>query len=178
MQRMLKVSIYDKSMKKLLDFQEVPMHHVNNTWVSFDVTQPVGEVLKCSTKIFSVVITITAFMPEIKDSLKLSLLPEEENFEHDYPVLLLSYSSISGENHILSEKISSEKRVKRNIEDDYEEETNRIWDEEVSNKKTLKKVRKSRNACKKKPLYVDFAEISYDTWIVQPKGYDVSIFYK
>lgn len=151
------------------------MHQVNNTWISFDVTEPVGEVLKSNKKVFSIVITITSFFPDIKDNLQLSLMPEEENIEHDYPVLLLSYSSVSKENHdTLEVNSSSGKRMKRNIEDDYEEETNKIWDDEFSNKKALlKKVKKLRNTCKKKPLYVDFSEISYDTWIVQPKGYEV-----
>lgn len=175
--KILKVSIYDESLKKLLNYQEVPIYHINNTWVSFDVTGPVGDVLKNKKNIFSIVITITAFYPELKDNLKLSLMPEEENFEHDYPILLLSYSSVSIEGHdLLAEITSNKQRVKRNIEDDYEEETNKIWDDEFSGKKTMiKKFKKLRNTCKKKTLYVDFAEISYDSWIVQPKGYEVSI---
>lgn len=164
-------------MKKLLNFQEVPIHHINNTWVSFNVTEPVGNVLRNKKSIFSIVITITAYYPEIKDNLKLSLMPEEESFEHDYPILLLSYSSIPENRKDLEEHNSFEKqRVKRTIEDDYEEETNKLWDDEFSTKKTIfKKFKKLRNGCKKRPLYVDFAEISYDSWIVQPKGYDVSI---
>lgn len=175
MHGILKVSIYDESMKELLNFQEVPMYHIDNTWVSFDVTEPVEDVLKSDKKVFSVVLTVSAFLPEFKNNVKLSLMPEEENFEHDYPVLLLSYSS-SSEKNPLDENASIGKRTKRSIEDDYEEETNKLWDDEFSNKKALlKKVKKLRNSCKKKPLYVDFAEISYDTWIVQPKGYEVGL---
>lgn len=177
MRRILKVSLYDKSMKTLLNFQEVSMRNVNNTWVSFDVTDAVGDVLKYHKRIFSVIIVITAFLSEMNNDLKLSLMPEQENFEHDYPILLLSYSSLSEEKQDFMEEISdASERVKRNIEDDYEEDTNKLWDDEVSNKKpVIKKVKKLRNTCKKKPLYVDFTEISYDSWIVQPKGYEVSM---
>lgn len=169
------MSIYDVSLKKLLDFQEVPIRHINNTWVSFDVTEPVGDVIKTRESTFSIVITVTAFHPEIKENLKLSLMPKEDTFEHDYPILLLSYSSLSEGSNLL-ETSSNKQRTKRNIEDDYEEETNKLWDDEFSGKKTImKKFKKVRNSCKKKTLYVDFAEISYDSWIVQPKGYEVSI---
>lgn len=164
-------------MKKLINFQEIPIQIVNNTWVSFDVTEPVEDVLRTNKTKFSLVITITTFYPEIKDNLKLSLMPEEENFEHEYPILLLSYSSLSDGSHDrLKESSSKKQRIKRNIEEDYEEETNKIWDDEFSSKKTItKKFKKVRNTCKKRPLYVNFAEISYDSWILQPKGYDVSI---
>lgn len=163
-------------MKRLINFQEVPVHHVNNTWVSFDVTEPVEAILCSNENVFSIIITITAFFADIKDNLKISLLPEEENFEHDYPLLLLSYSSNSEETKEVKINSSDSKRIRRNAEEDYEEETNRLWDEEFSNKKpVMKKTKKIRNNCKRKPLYIDFAEISYDTWIVQPKGYEVSI---
>lgn len=53
-------------------------------------------------------------------------------------------------------------RIKRNTEDDYEEETNRLWDDDNVNKKHLpKKLKRLKNSCKRKVLYVDFAQINY-----------------
>lgn len=96
-------------------------------------------------------------------------MPMKENIEHDYPILLLSYDITANE-----QKTRTSKRLKRNVEEDYEEETNKIWDDDLSKKEYLKRLKKSRNACKRKPLYVNFSDINYDSWIVQPRGYEVS----
>lgn len=93
-------------------------------------------------------------------------MPLSEQYEHDYPVLLLSYVSNIEDNSV--------KRKKRNVEEDYEEETNNIWDDENVKKSQLRKLKRIRNTCRRKQLYVDFEEINYDEWIVQPKGYEVS----
>ncbi|XP_072395586.1 bone morphogenetic protein 10-like [Diabrotica undecimpunctata] len=179
--RILKLSIYDDSVKHLLDFQEIQIHHFNNSWISFDVTAPVNDILRKNpkSKYLKIVVTVSTFVPQVKDHLKLSLMPVEEDFEHDYPVLLLSYSSSkNGEKDVKEEKAKKitlqKSRQKRSVEDDYEEETNKIWDDDVFSRKTvqMKKLKRMRNACKKKPLYVDFKEINYDSWIVQPSGYE------
>lgn len=129
-----------------------------------------GLVGKTKTKLtLKLILSIKSFVPVVDKKVglfKLSLLPVVENYEHDYPVLLLFYRS----------KIDyHRKRAKRSLEEDYEEETNRVWDE--NGKVGSKKMRRIRNACRKRPLYVDFSEISYDSWIVQPSGYEVSVFF-
>lgn len=178
---MLKLSIYDDTSKNLLGFQEVPIHHLNNTWISLDITTPVNEMLRSNSKnkFLSIMITVSAIVPDTGGTLKLSLMPEQETFEFDYPVLLLSYTSLSeGSKELIDLKTNNvirKNRVRRSVEEDYEEETNKLWDEDSSAKKvSIKKLKRSRNACKRKAMYVDFAEISYDSWIVQPKGYEVS----
>ncbi|XP_018566329.1 bone morphogenetic protein 10-like [Anoplophora glabripennis] len=174
--KILKVSVYDDQIKKLFHHQETQIHHVNNTWVSFDVTAPVNKIYQTNSKskVLKIVISICAFFPSITKNLKLSLMPIQEDFEHDYPVLLLSYSSMKEGTDSNKKLLNIKKnRKKRSLEDDYEEETNRLWDDEFSNKRVpVKKVRKSRNTCRRKPLYIDFSEINYDVWIVQPSGYD------
>lgn len=239
------MSIYDDTVKHLLDFQEIQIHHFNNSWISFDVTAPVNDILQMNskTKYLKIVVMISAFLPKISDNLKLSLMPIEEDYEHDYPVLLLTYSStkedindkvkevtafknkrrkrnanydydeeinemwninnqyrknkfnnVTEKNNTLKERINKllknnialneykteNNRKKRNIEDDYEEETNRLWDDDNLVKKTvqLKRFKRLRNTCRRRPLYVDFAEIKYDSWIVQPSGYEVSRSYR
>lgn len=173
------MSVYDDQVNKPVHHQETQIHHVNNTWVTFDVTGPVTEIFRAASKskVLKIIISVCAFYPSVTKNLRLSLMPIREDFEHDYPVLLLSYSSMKTGTDV-DEKLSNvdKNRIKRSLEDDYEEETNKLWDDEFPNKKTpVKKVRKSRNTCRRKPLYIDFSEINYDVWIVQPRGYDVSI---
>lgn len=65
----------------------------------------------------------------------------------DGPILLLSYSR------------SRKKRPRRSIQEDEQ-------DEGDSGR------RRRRNACKRRSLYVDFALIAYDEWVVAPPGYE------
>lgn len=176
------MSIYDDaSMTNLKGFQEIPIHHKNNTWISFNLSTPVNNILQSGTRNKRIMITIAvlAFLPsDVHGTLKLSLAPDKENFEFDYPVLLLYYAS-TREYHVPKDLMFSgsemnANRMKRSIEDDYEEETNKLWDDGSVIKKYLpKKLKRLKNSCKRKALYVDFAEINYDSWIVQPEGYEV-----
>lgn len=170
-ERQLKVSIYDDVTKKFYHFEKIHVYHSNNTWLSFNVTQPVTKILQKNQaeKYLKVVISVSAFLPYYKtpeDNFRLSLMPIEDSFEHDYPILLLSYTS---NNKKITKKTP---RKKRSLEDDYEEETNKIWDDD--NKKTKKLLKKIKNSCRRKPLYINFSEINFDLWIVQPPGYEVS----
>lgn len=70
----------------------------------------------------------------------------------DAPVLLLSYSK-------------PKRRKARSIVDDDPDDKGISWDDDNSR-------RRRRNSCRKRPLYVDFALISYDQWIVAPPGYE------
>ena len=72
----------------------------------------------------------------------------------------------------LQESSSARLRDKRDAED-YEEESNNVWDDDRA---PMRRSRKQRNTCRRKPLYVDFAEIHYDTWIVAPDGYEVLLY--
>lgn len=173
-ERIVKASVYNDSSKNLVHLEELHVHHSNNTWLTFNVTAPVIDLLQKDkiNKTLKIVISISSFLPHYSVSsnrLKLSLMPLSEEYEHDYPVLLLSY--ISNANN---KDVENAKRVKRNVEEDYEEETNNVWDDENIKRSQMKKLKRIRNTCRRKPLYVDFEEINYDEWIVQPKGYEVS----
>nr|XP_033328314.1 bone morphogenetic protein 2-A-like [Megalopta genalis]XP_033328323.1 bone morphogenetic protein 2-A-like [Megalopta genalis]XP_033328334.1 bone morphogenetic protein 2-A-like [Megalopta genalis] len=65
----------------------------------------------------------------------------------DGPILLLSYSKIK------------KKRPRRSVQDEEQEE------EEGPR-------RRRRNSCRRRSLYVDFALIAYDEWVVAPPGYE------
>ncbi|XP_059476533.1 bone morphogenetic protein 10-like [Neocloeon triangulifer] len=73
--------------------------------------------------------------------------------------------------------------------EDYEEETNNIWDEDIGvraasalhttsttstpDPKSSTYTRKPlKNLCRLKSLYVDFSEIQYDSWVLAPAGYE------
>ncbi|XP_044272345.1 bone morphogenetic protein 10-like [Tribolium madens] len=168
-ERQLKVSIYDDITKKFHHFEQIHVHHSNNTWISFNVTQPVVKILQKSEteKYLKVVISVCAFLPYYKTAesdFKLSLMPVKDDFDHDYPILLLSYTSNNRKNVT--------RRKKRSLEDDYEEETNKLWDDDTTKKIQTKKSRKTKNSCHRKPLYINFSEINFDLWIVQPPGYE------
>ncbi|XP_015591486.1 bone morphogenetic protein 10 [Cephus cinctus] len=65
------------------------------------------------------------------------------------PLLLLSYSK-------------PRKRRKRSMDEEQDENP---WDEDGGH-------RRRRHACRRRPLYVDFATIAYDEWVVAPPGYE------
>lgn len=138
-------------------------------------------------KTLKLIITIKIYQ-EYKNNktgiFKLSLLPITQHLEHDYPVLLLFYASSKLEFSALNEVENSPSstkgnrtrmRNKRYAEEDYEEEFNKVWDDDLVSKAVSRRMRRFRNNCKRRSLYVDFAEIEYDTWIVQPSGYEVCI---
>nr|XP_003704270.1 PREDICTED: univin-like [Megachile rotundata] len=63
----------------------------------------------------------------------------------DGPILLLSYSKVK------------RKRSRRSVQEEEEDEGPR---------------RRRKNSCRRRSLYVDFALIAYDEWVVAPPGYE------
>ncbi|KAL3273614.1 hypothetical protein HHI36_015046 [Cryptolaemus montrouzieri] len=185
--KQISVSVYDETQRKFNKVHMLHIHHTKNTWLSFNLTNQVAKILnnRGSSKNLQVAVTtssIISLYSEETYNLKLSLLPSNEhNFEHDYPILLLSYVSNSSQDYgenVKEDKKRKNIRRRRFIDEDYyEEETNNIWDDLVSKKIHEKKLKRSKNACKRKPLHINFAEINYDEWIVQPSGYEVCVFY-
>lgn len=55
--------------------------------------------------------------------------------------------------------------------EEYEEETNQVWNAHKAAPRG--KPRKVKHFCKRRPMYVEFSDINYDTWIVAPNGYQV-----
>lgn len=66
----------------------------------------------------------------------------------DNPILLLNYSKV--------------RRYRRSAE---EQEDQDRWEDELPR-------RRRRNNCRRRPMYVDFALIAYDEWVVAPPGYE------
>lgn len=71
----------------------------------------------------------------------------------DGPILLLNYSKTG----------RTEERRRRSA-DDHSEDVER-WEEGMPR-------RRRRNSCRRRPMYVDFALIAYDEWVIAPPGYE------
>lgn len=171
-ERVLKISYFDDTKNTFTTIEEKHIYQTAKSWISFNISTTIQQLLsnKTTTKIAAkFILTIKSFVPFLGDqttAFKVSLMPLVDDYEHDYPVLLLFYKSER------KERSTGGGRKKRSVDEDYEEETNRIWDE-GSKRVLTKKMKRLRNSCKRRPLYVDFAEIQYDSWIVQPTGYEV-----
>ncbi|XP_060523203.1 bone morphogenetic protein 10-like [Cylas formicarius] len=166
--KILTTAIFDETSGKYRALRELHVHHFNDTWVSFDLTDHVHRALSrnaTSSKFLKITVTETSVLRHSNNNLKLSLLPPLEDTRHDYPVLLLSYTLEDK-----TRQVTPRNRAKRSLEDDYEEETNRVW---TDNAVGLRKYKRQRaNSCRRRPLFVNFSEIEYDLWIVQPPGYE------
>ncbi|XP_012540605.1 bone morphogenetic protein 2-like [Monomorium pharaonis] len=71
----------------------------------------------------------------------------------DNPILLLNYSKVKGI-----------QRHRRAIVEDQEDQDR--WEDELPLR------RRRRNSCRRRSMYVDFALIAYDEWVVAPPGYE------
>ncbi|KAK9885313.1 hypothetical protein WA026_010807 [Henosepilachna vigintioctopunctata] len=179
-EKMLSLSVYDETQQQFVNAHVLHIRHKNDTWLSFNLTTQVSKILNSESrsKNLKVAVKMSSLVSmdfEQLYNIKLSLLPSSEDiFDHDYPILILSYL-LNSSNHKQEITNRSNEQLnikKRSIDEDYEEETNSIWDEIVSKKIYSKKLKRIRNTCNRKPLYINFADINYDEWIVQPSGYE------
>nr|CAD7448152.1 unnamed protein product [Timema bartmani] len=121
---------------------------------------------------------------EIKSNKKVSKFVSKPSRKDKVPLSLLNKWKPILKREVqerLKQGRSPGSRLKRSPSSDpeeYEEETNNVWDDDtmmtsqgagVTPRKTK---RLHRNTCRRRPLYVDFSEIHYDTWIVAPNGYE------
>ncbi|KAG8257668.1 Bone morphogenetic protein 10, variant 2 [Homalodisca vitripennis] len=93
---------------------------------------------------------------------------------HDkLPLLLLLYSPLDVQNTSNPERTLP--RHKRDLAaEEFEEETNRLWSGARSTP-TRARSGRFRTFCRRRPLYVEFSDINYDTWIVAPNGYQSAL---
>lgn len=102
-------------------------------------------------------------------------------FVETEPLLLVYSSSTKKSHHLDFETIhvsppSTHILNKRNNDiEEEEEESNIILPQDDVGRARSKKKR-HRNPCRRRPLYVNFDEINYDTWIIAPRGYEVRIY--
>lgn len=90
------------------------------------------------------------------------------------PLLLLHYVPPEGaasHDQVDGARGSARRRRRHAEAEDYEEETNRVWSRD-SGEARARQGRRARGGCRRRPLYVDFAELHYDSWILAPKGYE------
>ncbi|XP_044739971.1 bone morphogenetic protein 10-like [Chrysoperla carnea] len=203
-ERLIHVSFYDSIEENIIHLDKKHIYHTNNTWISFNLTEAIRHILitnynnTTATQQLRIVITIESIAANINnnEAFNLSLLPSADKYhydEHDYPLLVLSYASKAHHHTDTSTNADQQKRGyqyqrqrdKREtdfIEDEYEEETNHLWNDQQSNNgggggggmkpAQFKRMRRLRNTCKRQSLYINFADINYDSWIIQPTGYE------
>ncbi|XP_021920672.1 dorsalin-1-like isoform X2 [Zootermopsis nevadensis] len=153
-----------------LDVRHVFQRH-GVTWLSFNVTAAVRRLIP--RILLRLLVHIRATSPHSQLDLALVVSPHDGPQFQDQdvqPLLLLSYSALTG-------APPRRTRGKRDTED-YEEESNNIWDDDrtaVATGLQARRTKRQRNTCRRRPLYVDFSEIHYDTWIVAPNGYEASV---
>lgn len=167
-ERIIKIWIYNEEKRNMVCFDQLQIFHKNNTWLSFNVTTTVAQILKQETqnKTLKVVVSVIAFWSHYETSsghLQLSLMPMMDDYEHEYPILLMSYISKPQE-----QQNAATRRKRDIIEDDYAD----VDEQDTSKTQLKKKLKRFRNTCRRKSLYIDFQEIHYDEWIVQPSGYE------
>lgn len=149
---------------------ELGVRHVfqrhGDTWLSFNVTAAVRRPEPVTQ--LRLLVHIRATSPRSHLDLALVVTPYDgRQVEDVQPLLLLSYSALTTVPPHMT-------RSKRDAED-YEEESNNIWDDDrapVGTGLQARRTKRQRNTCRRRPLYVDFSEIHYDTWIVAPDGYE------
>uniref|UniRef100_T1JIA9 TGF-beta family profile domain-containing protein n=1 Tax=Strigamia maritima TaxID=126957 RepID=T1JIA9_STRMM len=137
-----------------------------STWEMFNVTDAVRSWLKDPGREQRLEVRI-----EILGSAETSLEDEMDvpvnPFEDTEPLLLI-YSS---------EREKKEKHavLRRSVEiEETEEESNMINEYESAYQPKVVKGprRRHRNPCRRRSLYINFADINYDTWILAPSGYE------
>lgn len=151
----------------------------SNSWFTINITNSFNTWSKLNIKKLYIYIHILNPYTTVGGSGVLQLIGQGTASE---PMLLLMYDLDAPPEPPVP--VTEHNVTRRSVQEmeDYEGETNNIWDDDserqvagrianLSNRK-----RPHRNTCHRKPLYVDFAKISYDTWIVAPAGYEVSCF--
>ncbi|XP_069705403.1 dorsalin-1-like [Periplaneta americana] len=165
-ERLVHVYLLDEKSSMLeLDVQHV-FHQQGDRWLSFNVTTAMRRA-KPRT-LLRILVSIRTTTLRNQQDLALVVHPHGgRQFQDVQPLLLLSYSAYMASS-------PGGKRGKRDAED-YEEESNNVWDDDrapAGIAAQARRARRQRNTCRRRPLYVDFSEIHYDTWIVAPSGYE------
>ncbi|XP_018321766.1 bone morphogenetic protein 10-like [Agrilus planipennis] len=187
-ERIITLLVFNETVNEFQPLDNRHLFHFENTWISFNVTTPVMKLLQnvtFSNNILKVILRVRSvfsmYHGASESEFRLSLMPNNnnENIEHEYPVLLLSYMSRKDRNVQWNEEkrnYGSYKRSKRDSDDDYEDGTNRLLDtgQNPNGKSHVKRMKRLKNSCKKKSLYVNFADIGYNSWIIQPSGYEAN----
>lgn len=197
MERLLQITLRspdeDTNITNVINIEATPttLSHVyikNNSWFTINITNSFNTWTKLNKNKLHIYIHVLNPYTTVGNSGKLELTNHGESTE---PMLLLMYdlteppeSPVPRSHHNVS------KRSVQELED-YEEESNNVWDDDAtktapsladsaglmvpSKLASGTKKKPHRNMCHRKPLYIDFAEIEYDTWIVAPTGYEVNM---
>jgi hypothetical protein len=170
--------------KNIINIEATPttLSHVylkTNSWFTINITNSFNTWTKLNKNKLYIYIHVLNPYTTVGGSGILQLMGQGLGME---PILLLMYDLDEPPQPPVP--VTEHNLTRRSVQEleDYEEESNNVWDDDsgktsqvpgkIASVATRK--RPHRNTCHRKPLYVDFAEIEYDTWIVAPTGYEVS----
>lgn len=194
--RVLLLDDYDSI--EVVDWLHV--YEKSNIWLTFNVTTAVLLWTQDKTSVQRLILHISSAYTTVGHSGRFEFLMPDSYSDAEEPLLLLYYStedvvtlfnqqmSLQHATSLTSSRMNNRtiaSRHKRSIDiEDYEEETNVIWENDgqmsarareatVAGNLSPSRLRRIRNTCRRRPLYVNFADINYDTWIIAPSGYEV-----
>lgn len=182
---------------ELTDLEELMtkrIHAKDNTWVSFDLTHVVGQWLKsgCATRQLEVhVASLGAANKGLKREHGESLVEVDvdRSLDGKHNAMMIVFSDDERKDRQRDKKeitqiMEHENDLRENVRHDQQSSRDPVGrnaanvNQDDLDKQSLVQLpsRIRRNAknqpCKRTPLYVDFKEIGWDTWIIQPMGYE------
>lgn len=182
---------------ELTDLEELMTKHIHakdNTWVSFDLTHVVGQWLKsgCATRRLEVhVASLGAANKGLKREHGESLVEVDvdRSLDGKHNAMMIVFSDDERKDRQRDKKeitqiMEHENDLRENVRHSQQSSRDPVnrnaanVNQDDLDKQSLVQLpsRIRRNAknqpCKRTPLYVDFKEIGWDTWIIQPMGYE------
>ncbi|CAJ1070600.1 bone morphogenetic protein 10-like [Xyrichtys novacula] len=178
------------------DLEELVTKHIHardNSWVSFDLTHVVTLWRKSGCATHRLEVHVTSLGSEVaEESESLGEVDIPKSLEGKHNAVMIVFSDDQRRDHK-----QDEQELKQMIEheNDLPENQSRgqqtLWhpdraDQDEQDKQSLIQLRSNliydtpsrirRNVksepCKRTPLFVDFKDIGWDTWIIQPLGYE------
>uniref|UniRef100_A0A8C6U3D3 Bone morphogenetic protein 10, like n=1 Tax=Neogobius melanostomus TaxID=47308 RepID=A0A8C6U3D3_9GOBI len=179
---------------EIKDLEELVTKHINtsdNGWVSFDLTQAVTHWQKSGCANHRLEVHVTNLGWERKDTTGMSTdLDQSSAGKHKAAVIVFSKNQdkdhykdthklnlIEQQDFLRNERGSLSRQLNHNTDHENQGEqlplvelhSNFIYDTPSRIRRNVKS-----EACKRTPLFVDFKDIKWDTWIIQPLGYEVT----
>lgn len=174
-------------MQGLEELMTQQIYAKDNSWVSFDLTHMVALWLRSGYSAHRLEVHITAeeegAAPEVTeeggDPAEVDI---DRSLEGKHNAAIIVFSDDQSRDHKLDKQelqqmmeheddLRSQQGVSRHHGDRRDEQPH-LWSSFVYD--TPPRVRRSTRSepCKRSPLFVDFKDIGWDTWIIQPLGYE------
>ncbi|XP_074546949.1 bone morphogenetic protein 10 [Halichoeres trimaculatus] len=168
------------------------IHARDNSWVSFDLTHMVTLWRKSGCANHRLEIHVTSLGSEVEDEGGSSVeIDIEKSLEGKHNAVMIVFSDDQSRDHKqdeedLNQMIEHENDLTENEQAFWNNPNTEHANQDELDKQSLMQLQSNliydtpprirRNAksepCKRTPLFVDFKDIGWDTWIIQPLGYE------